>query len=129
MDKLTRNLAIWTIVTNLCIGTGIGHGLSPVFLMEFLLPFMDKQDFHFVLFGYGDNEALSADIIFFVGQVFLLAFLFIKRTSLIFVSLAVLWLGLVSLFYNFGAIMSLFALPFIIVSLFLFGKALKNMNS
>jgi len=128
MDKLTRNLAIWTLVTNLCIGTGIGHGLSPVFFTEFLLPFMDKQDFHFVLFGDGDNQALTADIIFFVGQVVMLSYLFFKRTVLIIVSLAILWIALVSLFYNFGAIMLLFALPFITVSLFLFGKALKNVD-
>jgi hypothetical protein len=127
MTKTYRNLIIWTLISNLLIIVGIGHGVSPVFLSEFMLPFEIGKDFKFTLFGYGgnDNAVLSGEIIFFLGQVLLLVYLFLKRKVFIWLSLAILWFGLFPLFYDFGGIMLLFALPFIILSTFLFFWSFK----
>ncbi|QHT69999.1 hypothetical protein GXP67_26815 [Rhodocytophaga rosea] len=127
--KEYRKLTNWTIVFNLLIVIGAGHGIGILSLIEvFLLPEILVDGLTFSFQSTYEKRLEVAALLSILGQCMLISSYFIKVDAIkllikIF-SIGILWVGFIYLTYDFtsnsAANLSLITgIPFLIISLLL----------
>jgi hypothetical protein len=130
--KKHRNLTIGTLVANLFILIGAGHGVGPIGFIEvfgFSSYFFNQP----ILFSgsYDDTIPVSL-IISLIGQVLLFLSLFNLSHHIKIYAIALLWIGFAYLIHNIvkGDELSRFSFwsgtPFLICSIILFTLTINN---
>ncbi|HYF03608.1 MAG TPA: hypothetical protein VEC36_09560 [Patescibacteria group bacterium] len=125
LQNTAKYITIWTIVTNLFIIVGIGHGILPLGLIEvmFILRIISQN---LNLNSSEQYSILFLSIFSLLGQLHLFISLFFKDIK---ISLGIKWIGLIFMWVgfiiwptiHFDFLFSwLFSIPFIICSIKLF---------
>jgi hypothetical protein len=135
MTKLHR-LSNWTILADLLIIIGAGHGIVPLGLMEpFIIHHFKSEYFSFALKNSYDNSIGAAALFSMSGQLLLLASMFVKNAKGIFYSKALglffMWTGFLYLTHSMfqGNSLATFTfftgLPFLTLSVLLCIQLIK----
>jgi hypothetical protein len=131
-----RKLTKWTIILNVLIVVGAGHGIGVLGLIEivWLLDIIDKGIIISLNVSYDDRLGIAA-FISLIGQLTLISSWFIKKNNIKFIvkvlGVIFLWVGLFFLTYRFttdtAATISLITgIPFLVASILLIVGEVKN---
>src|ERR1700722_10613079 len=107
-----RSLTVWTILLNLLIPVGLGHGLAPMGMLEifFLFDILTQNFPHYDYFSWSLTGAYeqslgAAALLFSAGQILLFISLVINRKGkrvIILLALAVMGAGFYYLIHRFA---------------------------
>jgi hypothetical protein len=120
------------LISSFLVIVGFGHGIGPIFITEAGFPFWIKDyrlNFSVPNSDNAENVVMFADIFFFIGQVFLLIYLRLKKTFLLWIGIFILWFGIFILIQGEGGILFLFGLPFIILSIISCVRSIMEMRA
>jgi hypothetical protein len=125
--NLYKKLTVATLISNLLIIVGFGHGIAPQVLFEAIVPF----NFHDLVLSFSfnynyENNLFSSAIFSAVGQIALFGSIYFSTNSLKILSLILLWTGFVYLTHNIlrgdaGSFLGFYSgIPFLVLSVILF---------
>lgn len=127
-----RQLTIWTLITNLLILIGAGHGVAPIGLLEAWsitsgrLPHMP-----FAFSGDYNNTLYLSISISFIGQIILFISMFNVKQIIKLIAIIILWIGFTYLTHGIATGDGLswfsftFGIPFLTCSTLLFIKTIN----
>jgi hypothetical protein len=129
VPKVCRNLAIATVILNLCVLIAAGHGVGPFGMIEvmmFIKPKLVTDSFSGLLASPGyDQSAFASVAIAFAGQLMVILSLIKGHHQMLMTGIAVLWLSFILLTHTlFKDSLAMFSfctgLPFLSLSLVTF---------
>jgi len=123
-NKVLKTL---TLISSFVILIGFGHGIGPIIIVELPYPLAFRN----IDLASEYNYLIYPSVIFFIGHICYIIFLFTNEKQLLWVGLGILWIGLFLLIKSMftgdaiGAFALISGIPFMILSVTSFIRYLR----
>jgi len=124
----SRPLKAWTLITSCIIIIGFGHGIGPILFVELPYPLAFRN----IDLAYEYQYLVYPSVLFLIGQLTYVVFLFSRNRIILWISLLILWTGLFLLIKSMfsgdaqGAFAFISGIPFMVLSGMLFRYSLQS---